>query len=429
MNDDRLVRTLTLWPAVGLAITLVIGGGILVIPGLAYDRSGAAAVWSWVLAAGVTAPLLVIVADLGSRFPNAGGIAGFVEPTLGKGAARVAQFLLLAAMTGGAALCVVGGDLVGDWVGTDRVVLPTACAVLGIAVGVAMRGTEFAGTGLKVLSAIFVMGLAIIGVAGAVAGHHGVGNPSLGDIASGIDGLGLVFFAFVGWEMMATMTEEFLEPRRDFPRTIAISFVVVSVAYLAVALAVQRSLAADDPAVLTSPVASVAEVLWGGLGRSVVTTVGLAIVMTNVVGVVIAFSRVVYATARARLLPARLTVTDRRGTPTTAIAATGSVFAAGILLEQAGVVDQATLFELAASAFFASFVLAACAYIAANTSPRRYFGVIALVISVVALGSLRWFALYPVAVASVALLTSRRTPRQPSSSMLKGALPMEERRP
>ena len=409
MAKGELGRVLTLWPAVGLAITMVVGSGVLVLPGLAYEAEGSAAVWSWVVAAACCAPLLVVIASLGARYPTAGGVAGFVRPALGDRVADSAEFLLLAALPGGAGLALVAGHLVADLVGEKWLVGPFAAVMLVVAGGAALRGAEFTGALVRGLAVTFVVMLLVVAAAGLVAGGDGLGTGDLSGISAGIGGLGLVFFAFVGWELMAFMSEEFVDPARDFPRMIAVSFLVVVGLYLLLAESVQVALDQGDPRVTTSPVATVAEIALGDAGRVVVTVIGVLIVAANVQSVVLAFSRLVFASARRGRLRHLLAVTSNDGNPKRAVIVTVAAFGACVVPERLGWVSQALLFELAASAFFTGFVLAALAY-ASETSGwwQRLFGIATCGIAVAALLSFGWLVLYPLVVLVVCMTTHRR---------------------
>ena len=57
-SKPELERTLDLPQAIGLAITMVVGSGLLMLPGLAYLKAGDAALYAWLIAALATAPLL-----------------------------------------------------------------------------------------------------------------------------------------------------------------------------------------------------------------------------------------------------------------------------------------------------------------------------------------------------------------------------------
>ena len=79
LQHPQLEKTLGLVPAVGLAINLVVGSGLLILPGLAYQQAGGAAVYAWAISALVSIPLLVVFARLGADIPGAGGVAGFMQ--------------------------------------------------------------------------------------------------------------------------------------------------------------------------------------------------------------------------------------------------------------------------------------------------------------------------------------------------------------
>jgi amino acid efflux transporter len=410
VTHAKLERTLTLWQAVGLAVTMVVGSGVLVLPGIAYHELGVSAVWAWVAAAVVCAPLLTIIASLGARYPSAGGIAGFVRPSLGARVADVCELLLLAALPGGAGLALVAGHLVGDAASRSWLVAPVACVFLAIAAIAALRGAEFAGSLVRVLAAVFVLVLLVVAVSALTAGgRNGVGTGAISGASHGFSGVGLVFFAFVGWELMTFLSEEFVDPKRDFPRMVAISFLLVVSLYLLLAVAVQVVLDPNDRHVTTSPIATIAADVFGTAGRAVVTAVGLVIVTANVNGVVLAFSRLVINSARSGRLPRSLAVANHQGIPQRAVLATAGAFAFFIVPVRLEIISQALLFELAGSMFFTGFVIAAVAYTVEGTSwPTRIFGLVTCTVTAIVLLSFGWIVLYPLAVAAAGTATSRR---------------------
>lgn len=92
-----LVPSLTVGRAVALALGIVMGAGLLVLPGLAYVRAGNAAVYAWVVDGIIIIPLLVIFGILGSRYPSAGGVAGFVRTAFGAIAGSITEMILMGA--------------------------------------------------------------------------------------------------------------------------------------------------------------------------------------------------------------------------------------------------------------------------------------------------------------------------------------------
>jgi amino acid efflux transporter len=210
-----------------------------------------------------------------------------------------------------------------------------------------------------------------------------------------------VFFAFAGWELMAFTSEEFVNPRRDFPRMIGLSFLAVTALYLVLGAALQTALAASDPDLETAPISALAEVAFGDAGRAVITVLGLVIVAANVNGVVWALSRLTYSAAREGTLPASLAQTDARNGPGRAVTAIVVGFAAFVLIERLGWVELETLFRLAAACIFAGLILAAAAFVAHTRGWRRGFALVTLLITVVTFASFGLIAVYPVVLAAV----------------------------
>ncbi len=398
---DRLDRVLTLGPAVGLAVTMVVGSGLLVLPGLVYRNAGDAALWSWVLAALIVAPVLVAIASLGAAYPSAGGISGFVRPTLGDRWARSAELVFLGSIPGGGGLALVGGNLVADLVGPDWLVPAGAAGVLALGWGVNRVGARLGARLQQVLSLTFVVGLAAVSVAALAAGGPGPGVTGPDDPTLAIGQLGLVFFAFAGWELMAFTSEEFVDPRRDFPLMIGVSFVAVTVLYLVLGAAIQTALASTDPDLESAPISALAEAGFGDAGRALITVLGIVIVVANVNGVVWALSRLTYSAAREGTLPATLARTDARHVPARAVTSVVVGFAAFAAVERLGWVDLETLFRLAAACIFAGLVLAAAAYVTHTKGRHRGFALVTLLITVVTLASFGLIALYPIALAAI----------------------------
>jgi len=400
-SGARLDRVLTLGPAVGLAVTMVVGSGLLVLPGLVYRNAGDAALLSWVVAALVVAPVLVAIASLGASYPSAGGISGFVRPTLGDRWARSAELVFLGSVPGGGGLALVGGNLLADLFGPEWLVAAGAVAVLALGWAVNRAGARLGARLQQVLSLTFVVGLGVVSIAALAEGGPGPGVTVPDDPGLAIGQLSLVFFAFAGWELMAFTSEEFVNPRRDFPLMVGLSFVAVTLLYLVLAAALQTALAATDPDLETAPISALAEVAFGDAGRALITVLGLVIVAANVNGVVWALSRLTYSAGREGTLPASLTRTDARNVPGPAVTAVVLAFAVFVLIERLGWVELETLFRLAAACIFAGLILAAAAFVAHTEGWRRAFAVVTLLITVVTFASFGLIALYPVALAAL----------------------------
>jgi APA family basic amino acid/polyamine antiporter len=130
----------------------------------------------------------------------------------------------------------------------------------------------------------------------------------------------LVFFAFIGFDVVATTAEETRNPSKDLPRGIIGSLVVVTVLYVAVSLVltgmVNYTQLATQPDGTHATLAT-AFALNGVNWAAVIISLGALAGLTTVVLVLLlGQTRVLFAMCRDGLLPRGLAHTGSRGTPT-----------------------------------------------------------------------------------------------------------------
>ena len=107
---EALGRTLTATRGTAILLNIVVGAGLLTLPGLAQKVAGPQAPIAWAICAIAATPLLFVFVLLGRRHPDAGGIAAYAEKAFGPAAQRVAAFLLLGAVAFGLpSIALVGG--------------------------------------------------------------------------------------------------------------------------------------------------------------------------------------------------------------------------------------------------------------------------------------------------------------------------------
>jgi APA family basic amino acid/polyamine antiporter len=165
-------------------------------------------------------------------------------------------------------------------------------------------------------------------------------------------GASIVFFAFIGFDIVATMAEETKKPQRDVPRGILASLAIVTLLYVAVAVVLSGMVSytqlktppGGKPANLATAFAANG-VHWAS---KVIAIGALAGLTTVVMVLMLGQCRVLFAMARDGLLPRRLAKTGSHGTPVritvlvaVVVAATAAVFPIAKLEEM---VNVGTLF-------------------------------------------------------------------------------------
>ncbi len=169
-----------------------------------------------------------------------------------------------------------------------------------------------------------------------------------------VAGAAIVFFAFIGFDVVATTAEEARNPQKDVPIGILGSLAVVTVLYAAVSLVVTglqpySDIDPDDAAPLATAFKAVG-IGWMGDLISVGACIGLVVVAMILM---LGQSRVAFAMARDGLLPRALArVHPTYGTPYRITLITGVVVAA-----IAGFVDLSTLADLVNIGTLFAFIL------------------------------------------------------------------------
>jgi APA family basic amino acid/polyamine antiporter len=128
-------------------------------------------------------------------------------------------------------------------------------------------------------------------------------------------GAAVVFFAYIGFDVVATTAEEAKNPQRDLPIGIIGSLVICTILYMAVSLVITGMVKynkIDPDAALASAFTSV-----GKDGYATLISAGAVAGLTTVVmTLMIGATRVTFAMSRDRLIPSGLGVTNpRTGTP------------------------------------------------------------------------------------------------------------------
>jgi APA family basic amino acid/polyamine antiporter len=385
--DHRLRKDLTALDLTVFGVGVIIGAGIFVLTGtVAASNSGPALALSFLIAAVACGLAALCYAELASTVPVAGSAYTFSYATLGELIAWIIGWDLVLEFTVGSAALSTGFsaylkevlEIVGITLPTsissaaDGVVdLPAILVALAV-MGLLIRGTKFSSRvnqvvvaiKLVVVVAVIVVGVFYIDTANwtpfipesqpapeSAGGFSDVPlittllgiEPAVYGVAGVIAGAAVVFFAFIGFDIVATTAEETHEPQRDVPIGILGSLAIVTVLYMAVSLVVtgMQPYSEIDPE-SAAPLAEAFEaagVSWMPELISIGACIGLVVVAMILM---LGQTRVAFAMARDGLLPRGLAkVHPQFRTPYRITMVTGIAVAA-----LAGFVDLTTLAHL-----------------------------------------------------------------------------------
>ena len=319
---SRLNKDLGLLQGVALLSTSLLGTGIFAVPALAASVAGAASLWAWLLLIALVLPIAFTFAQLGRRFPHAGGAPHLIGRAFGARSERLSAMLFLAVLPVGlpAALQIATGFC--------QALLPLGRgAALGVQLltlgAMLLLGRRPAGASSLVQGLIAVAILASVGLAWWAGDLPRADQPLLPPLGDGWRqlpaALAVMFWCFVGIEAFTHLGEEFRRPQRDFPLALLLGVLLAGLVYWACSVAVLSFHAYGDAA---RNAASLPYLLGGLLGepaRRLVALVGYLACFASMNVYVQGFARLIWSLADEGKLPPALARRNRHGAPARAL--------------------------------------------------------------------------------------------------------------
>lgn len=346
VDAPRLHRSLGLWSVTLSGVGIVLGAGIYVLVGEASGEAGGATWLAFLLAAVLAGLTGLSFAELAAMFPEAGASASFVRAAFGARAGFLVGWLAVAVNVIGAAAVALGfGGYLEGLTGWDHRALALAaigvCALVtyvgvGETVGIAM---VFALAEVGGLLLVVVLGLPELGAASLLDSPRG----AAGVLAAGA----LVFFAFEGFEQIASLAEETREPTRTIPRAIVLSIGFTAGLYVVVSMVATSVVPWEELSTSSAPLALVVEVAASERVGDGLSLVALFATFNTVLLLIATGARVIYGMANRRLLPSVLArVSSTRGTPWSATVLVAGVSSLFVFSGDIGFVAQVTNFAV-----------------------------------------------------------------------------------
>ena len=361
-GDRSPAASLSLLDATMVGIGAMIGAGIFVLTGLAAETAGPSALLVFALNGGVTTFTALSYAELASAIPRNGGGYAYVREAFSAPIAFVMGWTRWFTYTVAGALYALGfaANFV-EFVHLYGVTLPgptVGYALFAVAVLVALNAVSTEASGgaetvvtlvkVAILLVFIAFGLLVVDLA-----EFEPLFPERGAITM-LPAMGLTFIAFQGYDLIATVTEEVENPRKNIPRAIILSVVATVVVYLLTVFVAIGTLGAE--ALGGAGETAIAEAAEGFMPALPLIGTGAALIAFGAVfstisalnAVVIGSSRVAFAMGRERQLPARLgRLHHRFGTPFVAIMASAVVMLISVLVVPIRTVGNlASLFSL-----------------------------------------------------------------------------------
>jgi len=388
-----LAKTLS-WPhLIALGVGAIVGTGIYTLTGVGAERAGPAVILAFAIAGAVCACAALAYAELATMIPAAGSAYTFSYAALGETVAWVVGWSLILEYSLACSTVAVGwaGYLVG-WIESAGVHLPAlllagphgggvinlpAVLVALAVMGLLLLGTRESATLNIVLVVVKLTALAIfVGFAlpafDADNLHpfmpYGFGSVESGGTKRGVmAAAAIVFFAFYGFDAVATSAEEAKNPGRDLTIGIVGSMLACTLIYMAVAVAAVGALPFTQLAHSAEPLALVLRSLGRPFAGHLIALAAVIALPSVILVMMYGQSRIFFTMARDGLLPRGLaTLSPRTGAPVRITVLTGLSIAL-----VAGLFRLDEIAELANAGTLLAFIaVAACMMVLRRTAPE-----------------------------------------------------------
>ena len=380
-EEHRLKRSLS-WPhLVALGVGSIVGTGILTLIGVGAAKAGPAVILSFAIAGAICACAALAYAEVATMIPASGSAYTYSYVVFGEliawmiGVALILEYTLVVS-----AVAVGWSGYASGFLASIHLELPTALIagpalggvinlpaifIIWVVAGLLLAGTRESAT----LNAILVLiKMAALGLFVAVAlptfnaAHFHpfmpFGFPRSGAAGSEVGVMAaaaIIFFAFYGFDAIATAAEEAKNPSRDLAIGIVGSMLVCVLIYMAVAAAAIGAVTYSGFANSAEPLALILREIGKPWAARVLGASAVIALPTVILAFFYGQSRIFFTVARDGLLPPSLARVSRRGTPVRI-----TLFTAAVTSVFAGLIPLASIAALANAGTLAAFI-AVCA--------------------------------------------------------------------
>gem|GEM_PF-242879 len=373
-------RTIGLVGATGVGVGAIVGGGILVLAGVAFQASGPGALLAFAFNGFIAILTALSFAEMSTRFPESGGAYNFAKRLLSVRSAFAVGWILWFAYIVAGVLYALGfasygielirvlfyaGETPGWMEGRTAVVLlalvPTVLYSASL-IRQASGGGQWATWGkVLVFIVLLVAGFWALGT-GDFTENSAKLKPFLPEGVGGLfQAMGLTFIALQGFDLIAAIAGEVKEPSKTIPKAMLLSLGAALLIYLPLLVIVSTvgtpagqtvaKMSADNPETV---MAFAAEQFMGPTGYWLVMIAALLSTLSALQANLLAASRISQSMAEDRTLPAVLaTVHPTLRTPHMAIYASALTLIALLL----AVPDLAAAGSAASLIFLIAFAL------------------------------------------------------------------------
>ncbi|HJR82897.1 MAG TPA: amino acid permease [Sphingomicrobium sp.] len=396
-EEHRLAQSLS-WPhLIALGVGAIVGTGILTLTGVGAAKAGPAVILSFAIAGIICACAALAYAEVATMIPASGSAYTYSYVVFGELIAWMVGVALILEYTFVVSAVAVGwSGYAAGFLESVGMGLPTALIngpelggivnlpaifIIVVVAGLLIAGTRESANVNAFLVVVKLLALALFIVVALPSFNAEnftpfmpYGFPRSGPSGSEVGVMAaaaIIFFAFYGFDAIATAAEEAKNPDRDLAIGIVGSMVFCVIIYMAVAAVAIGALSYTVFANSPEPLALILREIGEGWAAKILGVGAVVALPTVILAFFFGQSRIFFTVARDGLLPASLARVSSRGTPVRI-----TIFTAIIVSVIAGLVPLAEIAALANAGTLAAFVAVCAAMLVMRRRepdrPRRF---------------------------------------------------------
>jgi len=297
MAEVKLRREINLWEATLTGIGLILGAGIYVLIGKVAGIAGNGVWLSFLLASLVAIFTGLSYSELSSLFPKAGAEYVYTKHAFGRKIAFVIGWLVI--ISG----FVFSATVAFGFAGYFEKLFNTPYMLTAMLLIIFLSFIVFIGIKESVWFAVVSTIIELSGLLIVIflsLPYLGKVNylefPSLGGI---FKGAALVFFAYIGFEQIARLSEETKNPKVNIPKAVLFSILITTVIYILVAVSAISVINWNVLAKSNAPLADVASKILGPYAFLLLSVIALFATSNTVLFMMVATSRMIYGMGKS----------------------------------------------------------------------------------------------------------------------------------
>lgn len=354
---QKLKKDIGLIGVFSIATGTTLSAGFFLLPGLAAIEAGEALVLAYLIATLPLIPSMFSVIELSTAMPKAGGVYYFLDRTMGPMMGTIGGLGTYLALVLKVAFALIGMGAYTALLFPKLEIIPVAIAIAVILGVINIFGAKGSGK-VQVFLVFSLLVFLSIFIAGGIPeiNFERLNKVFDVDVSSIFSTAGLVYISYVGVTKVASLSEEIKNPERNLPRGIIFSMITAILIYALGTSVMVGVLPIEQLKGNLTPVASVADVLFGKVGVYLLSTAALFAFLSVANAGTLSASRYPLAMSRDHILPSYFRKLSKQGTPVLSIIFTVIIIVLLLVtLDPTGIAKLASAFQLL---MFASLCLA-----------------------------------------------------------------------